>query len=82
VASRLGAMQALVQHGVTGAHFEAGSAAELAATLAGLHAQPLRCAALGAAARQQYERELTPAAAYRELSSVYDGVVRQQVIHE
>jgi glycosyltransferase involved in cell wall biosynthesis len=81
VASRLGAMEALVQDGVTGAHFEAGNAVALADTLSALYTQPDRCSTLGASARQQYEEELTPDAAYRRLSSIYDGACRKEAPH-
>jgi len=73
VASRLGAMAELVSDGETGAHFEAGDASGLASTLATLHAAPERCARLGVQARAQYERELTPAANYRQLMSIYSA---------
>lgn len=71
VASKLGAMAELVHDGETGAHFEAGNASDLAQVLAHLHGDPGRCAALGANARCNYENELTPAANYRQLISIY-----------
>lgn len=72
IASRLGAMAALVQHGHTGLLFNPGDAEDLARTLAWALAHPGELARMGQAARQHYEAELTGAANHRQLLQIYE----------
>jgi len=71
IASRLGAMSALIEDGKTGLLFDAGDAADLAAKLSWAETHPRQMAAMGHAARAVYERDLTSAANYRQLIDIY-----------
>lgn len=72
IASRLGAMQSLVDHGRTGLLFNPGDADDLARTLAWALAHPDAMAAMGQQARAHYEAELTGAANHRQLLQIYE----------
>ena len=78
LASRLGALQALVQDGVTGLHVAAGDAADLAASMHRALAQPERLAAMGAEARAVYEREYTADANHAQLLRIYADAKAQR----
>lgn len=71
VASRIGALAALVREGDTGLLFEPGNARDLAEKLAWALAHPDEMAAMGRRARMQYEAEFTPEANYRRLIEIY-----------
>jgi glycosyltransferase involved in cell wall biosynthesis len=60
IASRLGALAELVQHGHTGLLFEPGDARSLADQLAWAAAHPLAMARMGQQARAVYEAQYTP----------------------
>ena len=72
VASRLGAMAELVDEGRTGLLFEAGNAADLAAAVDRLLADPAALAQMRQAARREFEDKYTAAANYRQLMALYD----------
>lgn len=72
IASRLGAMAALVQHGQTGLLFNPGDADDLARTLAWALDHPTELARMGGQARKRYESDLTGAANYRQLVQIYE----------
>ena len=71
IASRIGALEGLVEDGVTGLLFEAGDAADLARKLGWAQAHPERMAAMGRAARAVYESRLTGAANLPLLLDIY-----------
>lgn len=71
IASRLGALEELVQDGVTGLHFTSGDAHELAAKVQWALANPQRMTAMGRAARSVYEAEYAPLSNYRRLMAIY-----------
>ena len=71
VASDLGATRELVQDGVTGALFQAGSAHHLAAAVARLLGDPTLLARMRRAARAEYERKYTPDRCYAHLMRIY-----------
>jgi glycosyltransferase involved in cell wall biosynthesis len=78
LASRLGALESLVQDGATGLHVEPGEAAAWAtAMLAALDDAP-RMATMGAAARVLYEREYTAAANHRLLLAIYEEAIAER----
>jgi glycosyltransferase involved in cell wall biosynthesis len=78
VASRLGSMPELVQEGVTGACFTAGSAAELAATVCRTIEDPTRLSRMRISARRQFESHYSAAASYEQLLVIYDYARRER----
>lgn len=74
LASRLGAMAELVEHGVTGMLFTPGDAADLTASLDWMTAHPKECAAMGRAARAVYEERYTAEMNFEALMSIYRQV--------
>ncbi len=79
IASRLGAMAELIEDGVTGLHFEAGNATELAERMRWALAHPAEMAAMGRAARQVYEARYTAARNYEQLLAIYAEAVAEGV---
>ena len=71
IASRVGALAELVEHGRTGLLFEPGSAESLAQTLALARAQPQWMREMGANARALYEQRYSPQRNYEQLMAVY-----------
>lgn len=78
LASRLGALAALVEDGVTGWHVAPGDAGHLAAKMQQALAEPQRMAAMGAAARALYERDYTGETNHRQLMAIYAEAIAQQ----
>jgi glycosyltransferase involved in cell wall biosynthesis len=78
LASRLGALESLVQHGSTGLHVEPGDAAAWAAAMAGALGDVPRMAAMGTAARSLYEREYTAAANHQVLLGIYEEAITER----
>jgi glycosyltransferase involved in cell wall biosynthesis len=72
IASNLGAVALLVDHGRTGLHFEPGNPLDLAAKVQRFLADPRRLKEMRQAARQTYEREYTAESNYRALLAVYE----------
>ena len=77
LASRLGALAALVDDGHTGLHVTAGDGADLAAKMQQALAQPERMAAMGVQARELYEREYTAETNHRQLMAIYAEAIAQ-----
>lgn len=71
IASRLGAMGELVEDGVTGLHFRAGDALDLAEKVKWAEAHPEAMADMGRRARRVYEDRLTPEKNYQRLLEIY-----------
>ena len=71
IASRLGAMAALIQDGKTGLLFEPGNAEDLAAKTAWAQAHPDEMRDMGEAARREYESKYTPQHNLEKLLAVY-----------
>ena len=71
IASRLGAMAELVDHGRTGLHFEPGDAGDLASKIQRLLADPRELAQMRQAARREYERRYTAESNYCDLMAIY-----------
>lgn len=77
IASRIGALAELVDHGVTGLLFTPGDAGDLARTVQWAAAHPTEMAALGRNARALYERCYTPEVNYRQLLDVYRAAIAE-----
>ena len=75
IASRLGAMAALVDDGQTGLLFEPGNPADLAAKLAWATQHPAEMLKMGAAARLHYEATLTGESNLRLLLGIYQDAI-------
>src|ERR1019366_5360066 len=71
IASRLGAMEEVVTDGRTGLHFTPGNAEDLAAKVEWAWAHPEEMAAMGRAARAEYEAKYTAEHNYRMLMEIY-----------
>jgi len=71
IASNMGAMAELVEHGRTGLLFEGGSSADLAEKMRWAQAHPQAMREMGAAARAEYERRFTSRRNYGMLMAVY-----------
>ena len=78
IASRIGALAGLVRDGETGLLFEPGNARDLADKMAWALTHPEQMAAMGRAARAQYEAEFSAEVNYRRLIEIYDGVLAEQ----
>jgi len=74
LASRLGCMAELVEDGVTGLHFEAGNAIDLATKIAWAQTHPTEVAKMGKTASKVYEARYTPETNYSQLMAIYDKV--------
>jgi glycosyltransferase involved in cell wall biosynthesis len=70
--SKLGGMQEIVDDGRTGLHFAPGNAEDLAAKLTALLSQPEKIAAMGIAARREYESRYTAKTNYSLLMRIYE----------
>jgi glycosyltransferase involved in cell wall biosynthesis len=75
IAARLGALAEVVEDGVTGLLFEAGSADDLARVLDRLAASPELAATLGRNARRAFEARFSPEQATRRMLAIYDGAI-------
>ena len=78
IASRLGAMAALIKDGHTGLLFDPGNAADLAAKLQWAHSHPERMDAMGLAARAEYEAHYTPEKNYTMLMEIYADTIEAE----
>jgi len=72
IASRLGALRELIEHGRTGLLFEAGSSEDLARHLAWAEAFPEKMRAMGENARAVYEARFTSRENYGRLIAIYE----------
>ncbi len=84
IASDIGALTELVEHGVTGLLFKVGDAEHLSRTLKWAAAHPDEMARMGHNARARYESRYTPEINYRQLTAIYRSAieeVRMEVAH-
>jgi glycosyltransferase involved in cell wall biosynthesis len=72
IASRTGVMAEIVTDGVTGLHFTAGDAADLAAKVRWAWEHPAEMAEMGRAARREYEQKYTAEINYAQLLRIYE----------
>jgi glycosyltransferase involved in cell wall biosynthesis len=77
IASRIGALAELVEHGVTGLLFTPGDATDLAQKLRWAHAHPNEMAAMGRNARAVYQRRYTPEINLSQLTAIYRSAIAE-----
>jgi glycosyltransferase involved in cell wall biosynthesis len=82
IASRLGAMAALIRDGETGLLFNPGDASDLAAKLAWAQAHPDAMHGMGEAARKEYESKYTPQRNLEILRAIYREAMTEAAAHE
>lgn len=75
IASNLGGMAEIVSPGVSGWHFEAGNAVDLASVAQGLWNNPQEIRRRGKLARQQYEQLYSPERNLKMLISIYENAI-------
>jgi glycosyltransferase involved in cell wall biosynthesis len=75
IASKLGAMEELIEHEINGLHFEAGNANDLVKQL------DLITAEMSLNARQSYIEHYTPEANYQQLIDIYQKVIDENAAH-
>ncbi len=75
IASRLGAMEEIVDDGRTGLHFTAGDAEDLAAKVEWAWTHPNEMQEMGRAARAEYEAKYTAERNYQMLMGIYRRVL-------
>lgn len=75
VASRLGAMAELIEHGRTGLLFRPGDSEDLAEKVAWAWAHPQALAKMGREARAEYEAKYTAERNYERLIEIYEAAV-------
>lgn len=75
IASRLGAMADVIENGVTGLHFKAGDAGDLAAKVAWAITHSDRMAEMGYAARRVYEKRFSEETNYQALLTIYRDAI-------
>jgi glycosyltransferase involved in cell wall biosynthesis len=78
IASSLGAMQELVEHGRTGLLFRPGDVDDLARTMALAWERPEYMNRIGDQGRAEYEAKYTAAANYRQLIKIYEDVIAKR----
>lgn len=78
IASRIGALAAIVGDGRTGLLFEPGDAQDLARKITWAQAHPAEMAAMGRQARAQYEAEFSADVNYRRLLDIYRQAQEQE----
>jgi glycosyltransferase involved in cell wall biosynthesis len=71
IGSKLGSTAEIIRDHVTGLHFEAGNAADLAAKVEWAWTHPGEMARMGQAARAEYEAKYTPEINYKLLIDIY-----------
>jgi glycosyltransferase involved in cell wall biosynthesis len=80
IASRLGAMEANVKHGVTGLHFEPGNPMDLAAQVRALVGAPQQLAKMRISARLEYEARFSAESNYSLMMELYSEVLARRAI--
>jgi glycosyltransferase involved in cell wall biosynthesis len=78
ICSRLGAMEEMVADGRTGLHFAPGDADDLAAKVEWGWSHPEEMAAMGRAARAEFEAKYTAERNYEMLMEIYEHVLRDR----
>ncbi len=79
IASRLGALESLVEDGRTGLLFEPGNPHDLAMKMAWAEAHPHEMQAMGRNARARYLAQFTPQATDRRLHEIYDTAIARAI---
>lgn len=76
IGSRLGAMAELIEDCVTGLHFTAGDANDLAEKVQWAAAHPEEMRAMGCRARQVYQTKYTPEVNYKTSMGIYEAAIQ------
>lgn len=79
IASNLGSMASLIEHGRTGLHFRPGDAEDLAAKIEWAAGHPEEMARMRGEARAEYLAKYTPERNYQMLMEIYDRVTGGKV---
>jgi glycosyltransferase involved in cell wall biosynthesis len=77
VASRLGSMSSLIEHGRTGLHFRPGDEEDLAAQVAWAFAHPAEVEAMRGQTRREFEARYTADHNYEALMEIYQAAIRR-----
>lgn len=77
IASRLGAMEEIVEDKITGLHFSPGDAKDLAEKIRWAHNHPEAMATMGLNAQRVYEEKYTADINYHQLMAVYKEIVEE-----
>jgi glycosyltransferase involved in cell wall biosynthesis len=77
IASRIGALAEIVEEGTTGLFFSPGDPGDLAAKVRWASGHPEAMRAMGANARKAYEDKYSPAASFRQLTTIYEAATEQ-----
>jgi len=77
VASRIGGLPYIIEEGKTGYLYEAGNAADMAATIRKMIADPARAAEMGARGRKLVETRYGPEESYNNLMQILEQVIAQ-----
>jgi glycosyltransferase involved in cell wall biosynthesis len=75
IASRLGALAEIIEHGKTGLLARPGNAAELASLIAWADTHPKEMEHMGRAARAEWESKYTPSINYNLLVDIYEDAI-------
>jgi len=75
IASRLGAMAEIVEDGITGLHFEAGNAKDLAEKVQWMSDHPEECKQMGKNARKVFEEKYTAEKNHEILMAIYHEAI-------
>lgn len=78
IASRIGSLDELVQHGETGAKFQAGDAEDLGRTIAELRRDPGTLVQMRRKARAVFLENYTPDRNFERLMSIYESVLEDR----
>ena len=76
MASNLGSMSSLIQHGRTGLHFSPGDPEDLAAKVEWTEKHPEVVAEMGREARREYEAKYTAEHNYQTLLRIYEQAIQ------
>ncbi len=79
IASRLGAMEEIVEDGVTGLHFTPGDAEDLARKVRWASEHPEDMRRMGGNARRTYEEKYSSEINFRKLMAIYDEAIEDNV---
>ena len=77
IASRIGALAEILEEGTTGLLFSPGDPVDLAAKVRWASGHPEAMRAMGTNARKTYEKEYSPAASFRQLTTIYEAAIEQ-----
>jgi glycosyltransferase involved in cell wall biosynthesis len=78
IASRLGAMGEIIEDGITGLHFNAGDAEDLARKVRWANAHPEAMRHMGNNALRIYEENYTPEINYHQLMNIYREALKEK----